>query len=70
MGSVGGDQSRCEWELEMNLAKGTFLCLLDLDWNMKELERRILKKKVQEKARCEDDRGKASMLMGIREVTR
>ena len=66
MGSVDGDQFRCVWE--MNLAREKFLCPLDLDWNMRELGRRILKK-VQEKGRREDDRGKVSLLMGIREVT-
>jgi hypothetical protein len=49
----------------MNLAREKFLCPLDLDWNMKELERGILK---EEKGRREDYRGKISLLMGIREV--
>jgi len=49
----------------MTLVREMFLCPLDLDWNMKELERRILKK-VQEMGRGEG--GKVSLLMGIREV--
>ena len=53
----------------MYLARVKFLCLLDLDWNTKELERMILKKVREKGKRREDDRGKASMLMGIREVT-
>ena len=68
MGSVGGDQSRCARAMAMDLARGKFLFPLDPDCNMKELERRILKK-VQEKGWCEDDRGEVSMSMGIREVT-
>lgn len=69
MGSAGGDRSRCARVGAMYLAKGRFLCLLDLDWSMKELGRMILKKD-QEKERMwrECDRGKVSMLMGIHEV--
>jgi len=46
----------------MCIEKGKFLCLLDLDWNMKELGRKILEK-VQEKERMwrDDVQGKVSM---------
>jgi hypothetical protein len=65
MGSAGGDRSRCARAIY--LAKGMFLCP---NWNMKELERRILKK-VEEKGwrDDDDDRREVSMLQGIREVT-
>jgi hypothetical protein len=52
----------------MNLARGRFLCPLDPDWNMKGLERRILRK-VQEKRWRKDDREEATRLQGNREVT-
>lgn len=51
----------------MNVVREMFLCPLDLDWNMKELERGIYKK-VREKWWREHDRGQAVMLKGIREV--
>ena len=62
MGSAGGDQSRCARVWAMCIEKGKFLCLLDLDWNMKELGRKILEK-VQEKERMwrDDVQGKVSM---------
>ena len=69
MGSAGGDQSPGARVWAMYLERGKFLSLSDLDWNTKELERMILKKVREKGKRREDDRGKASMLMGIREVT-
>ena len=51
-------------------ARRRFLCPLDLDWSMKELGRKILKK-VEEKEWMwrDDDRGNAPMLMRNREAT-
>ena len=69
MESAGDDQSRCGWVWAMYLVREKFLCLWDLDWNMKELVRRILKKVLAKERRWgDDDLGKPSMMMGVREV--